>query len=315
MKLIAVADAIDGLDQNEDSTVALCAAALRSGHEAWWADVAHLSAAGAGVRALARPLVAQGDRTLAAEDAVNVSISDFDAVLIRHDPPVDAAYRAKLHVLALAEGSGPVFVNSPSGLLRANEKTYANALTDIVPASLVTSKAAALEEFVVAHRRAVIKPLFGHAGRGVALAVAGDRNLRCVLELLTARDHRDVIAQAWVDAVEDGNRRVVVFDGEVVGAVNRVPMDGDFRTGPPTIAISPDAADRRIAARVAPLLRQDGLLLAGLDVAGDKLLEVNVTSPGGLVHIERLGGVAVCDRIIARLEYLLPQVLKEHVNA
>jgi glutathione synthase len=134
--------------------------------------------------------------------------------------------------------------------------------------------------------------------------------------LLTARDRRDVIAQAWVDAVEQGNRRIVVFDGEVVGAVNRVPMRGDFRTGPPTVGLTASATDRRIASRLAPMMRRDGLLLAGLDVAGDRLLEVNVTSPGGLAHIEQLCGVAVCDRVVARLQQLLPQVirLKERVN-
>lgn len=228
-------------------------------------------------------------------------LAELDVLFLRKDPPVDVEF---LTATQLAElGPGPVWINHPAGLRAANEKLFALRFPDLVPATLVSRDIARLRAFIDAQGGdAVVKPLDGYGGLGVLRLRQGDPNFSALLETSTHGGSVAVMAQAYLPAVREGDKRIIVLDGEPVGAVLRVPARGELRAnfasggsaapGPIT------ARDREICRRLAPALRENGLWFVGLDVIGGKLTEVNVTSPTGLVEIDALEGGSLGARVI-----------------
>ena len=238
-----------------------------------------------------------------------VPLADLDVLWMRKDPPVDVAF---LHATQLVEATGgrsPVYVNSPAGLRTANEKLWALHFPELTPRTLVSRDLAQLRAFIEgAPEGAIVKPVDGHAGEGVVLLRRGDRNTASMLELLTARGRDWAVAQEYVPAARQGDKRILLLDGEPLGAINRVPLESENRAnmavGGQPVKSALTARDREICAGLAPFLRKEGLVFVGIDVIGDFLIEVNVTSPTGLAELARLEGGDPAGRILDHVEQL-----------
>ncbi len=234
-------------------------------------------------------------------------VADFDAVMIRKDPPFDAAYAYMTQLLETVRDE-TLIVNDPRGLRDANEKLYALHFTRWMPRTLVTASPRRVREFVEEiGGRAVIKPLDGMAGAGVFLLNADDRNFNAIVET-TIGEHgsRFGMVQEFLPAARVGDKRILLIDGEPLGAILRVPADHEARanlhTGGTAAKVEITADERRMIAELAPRLRADGLWFVGLDVIGGKLTEVNVTSPTGIQQMARFDGVDYAARVMEWVE-------------
>lgn len=311
-----VIDPIARLNPAKDSSVALMQAALRAGEQVWVCTLADLSAAdapgGHGAWVVAQPLEsrsqgqAQGSESWYGLGAAQRQpLTAFPRVWMRKDPPVDEAYLYATHLLELAERQGVRVLNSPAALRAWNEKLSALRWSHLMAPTLVASRVEALSAFTSEHREVVLKPLGGRAGQGVVFASASTPGLRALLELVTGQEQLPVMVQAFLPGVSAGDKRILLVDGEPLGAVNRVPSGGEFRSNL-AVGGQPEATDltdqeRRICAELAPALKAEGLFFVGIDVIDGRLSEINVTSPTGVREVERLGGIPLADQVIERL--------------
>lgn len=302
--LVFVMDPVEGLSQQYDTSLALMRAARQGGHRVWHCRPSGLSLRNGRVWALARPVdFAPGPSLGTPRD---LDLHRADAVLVRTDPPFDRGYLATTLLLEHLRGD-TLLVNDPRGLREANEKLYACRFPDLMPATLVSAEPARLLAFAGEHAHgAVLKPLFGHGGRGVLTLDPGDRNARAIADTMTEGGRVAVMAQAFLPEVAAGDKRILLLDGHPLGAVLRRPPPGDFRAnlglGGHPCAAPLDADDLRIVERLAPALRADGLYFTGIDVIAGRLSEVNVTSPTGLVQLNALTGARHDLTVIAWLE-------------
>ena len=310
-----VIDPIARLNPAKDSSVALMQAAERAGRPVWVCTPADLSAAegpdaaaGHGAWARATPVTCEPWYGLA--EPQRLPLQAFRHVWMRKDPPVDEAYLYATHLLELAErqrppGDGVTVINRPAALRAWNEKLSALRWSHLMAPTLVASRVAELAAFTAAHGEVVLKPLGGRAGQGVVFAAAGTPGLRALLELVTGMETLPVMVQAFLPGVAAGDKRILLVNGEPLGAVNRVPSGGEFRSnlavgGQPRAADLSDA-ERAICAELAPALRAEGLFFVGIDVIDGRLSEINVTSPTGIREVERLGGIPLADQTLALL--------------
>ncbi len=318
-----VADPIERLRPAKDSSVALMQAVQRAGLQPWVCTPADLSAAvapaadsGHAAWALARPVrlaaiepTAEGWRVpqpwYELGEARRLPLEHFGCVWMRQDPPVDEAYLYATHLLELGERRGVRVVNRPASLRAWNEKLSSLRFSHLMAPSLVSSRVEQLAGFAAEHGEVVLKPLGGRAGQGVVFAAADTPGLGALLELVTAQEQLPVMVQAFLPGVREGDKRILLVDGEPLGAVNRKPRQGEFRSnlavGGQAEACELTAAERRICDALAPALRAEGLFFVGIDVIDGRLSEINVTSPTGVREVERLAGVPLADQTIARL--------------
>ena len=312
MKTLFVTDPLAGLSADIDASVGLMDACQTEGAEVWVCEPADLGVSGGRLVARARrislrPRHRGADHRWVVEpswyDEVEHATLDVAAtcelVWLRIDPPVDARYLHTTYLLDLAAAAGVRVVNHPAGVRALHEKLLALHLPELCPATVVTSRAADVEAFVATYGTAVVKPVDGFAGTDVWLVEPG-RCCRALAESATAGG-RHVIVQEYLPSVADGNKRLFLVDGEIVGAVLRRPSEDDFRIGPPVAEASIDAADRRIAEALAPRLVAHGIAIAGLDVIDGRLIEVNVTCPGGMHKADALLGTDLSGAIVRRL--------------
>ncbi len=304
-------DPIGAIHVPSDSTLVLALAAQARGYTlhtyqpdtlTWRAG--RLLARGRRVRALRSEPgnhVEEGDPEL-------LDLAAFDVVLIRQDPPFDMGYVTTTHLLELLPPSTLV-VNDPQGIRDSPEKVLVLRFADWMPPTLVTSDPAEVAAFQEQFGKAVIKPLYGHGGNGVFLVGPADPNVAAVLDLLGPSE--PVIVQKFLPGVTvDGDRRIVLVEGEPVGAIDRIPKAGDIRSnlvaGGTAQSATLTARDRAICSAIGPALRSRGLVLVGIDVIDGQITEINVTSPTGLPAIERFDGVDIgarfWDAVLARRE-------------
>ena len=235
-----------------------------------------------------------------------VWLDEIDAVLMRKDPPFDSNYLWATQVLELARGT-TLLVNDPRGLRDANEKLYALHFPAQMPATLVSNDKDDIKAFLHAQGgKVVIKPLSGAGGDGVFLLVEGDLNVNAIIETVTQVGRRMAMVQEYLPDVVKGDKRVLLLDGEPLGAILRVPRKDDVRSNihvGGTVEKAPlDDHDGRIIAALRDRLRADGLVFVGLDVIGGRLTEVNVTSPTGIQQMSRLDGVNLSGKVIDWIE-------------
>lgn len=328
MRLAFVLDPLTRLDPTGDTSVALIEAAQELGHETWIVKASRLALIEARPygqlrRIRVRSGSMEGVRWVAPEpwyeiDRIDdpIALESMDAVFVRTDPPLDAHYLWATWILDFIDPSSTIVINDPRGIRDANEKLFALRFPDLIPPTIVSADADEILEFVGRHGRTIAKPIDGHAGRGVVQLRTGDDNLRSLIELATARGTQPTVLQAWIDAAASGNKRILLWDGAVLGAVNRPMEPDDFRTGAPSEAADLTAREREIVDRLEPALRASGLWFVGLDTIGDYLIEVNVTSPGGIRQAIGLGMPEIARDLIRALEgarmhevpprYLLP---------
>jgi glutathione synthase len=234
-----------------------------------------------------------------------VRLAEVDCVLIRKDPPFDAEYLYVTLMLEMVRHRIPV-INDPRGLRDANEKLYTLHFSQHMPRTLVASDRARIHRFVSDVGTAVVKPLDGAGGSGVMVVAKHDRNARSIVDYITREGTRHAMVQEYLAAVRSGDKRVLLLEGEILGAINRVPREDDVRSnihaGGRVEPCDVTSAERAIIADMAPRLSSDGLVFVGLDFIGEKLTEVNVTSPTGIQELSRHLGRDVAEDVIAWIE-------------
>ncbi len=303
-----VMDPIRSIDIRGDTTFALMLEAQRRGHRVYTIDPGDLGVAGGRVFAKVFPVTLRAEPGNHA-DVGEAQTADLDAVMQivfqRKDPPVDEAYMTATQILSLLKRA--LVWNRPAGILAANEKLYALHFADLMPDTLVAREAVRFLDFLERMGgEMIVKPLGGRGGEGIFHVRRDDRNLFSMLEQTTRFGTRLAMAQRYLPEVRRGDKRILLLDGEPLGAVMRVPAEGETRAnlhvgGRPQKAAL-DEADRRIIERLQPWLERDGLHFVGIDVIGGRLTEVNVTSPTGIQEMNALDGVHYEERVLDRVE-------------
>jgi len=234
-------------------------------------------------------------------------LASFDVILLRQDPPFDMAYITSTHFLDKVHPKTLV-VNNPTEVRNAPEKLFVTDFPGVQPPTLITSDIEAIYDFRARHGDIVLKPLYGLGGSGVARLLADDPNLDAMLDLHRAIGREPVIAQKFLPAVSKGDKRILLVDGEPVGGINRVPKKGQIRSnlavGGVAEAVELSARDKELCAIIGPELKRRGLMFVGIDVIGDYMTEINVTSPTGAQALKRFSGVDATEIMWDRIEAL-----------
>ena len=295
MRILIIMDSIEQAELNKDTSVGFILAAQTLEYPVYYCNQEHLFVEDGRGAALCAPLRLHPD----SEDAIELGpwapagLSEFDTIWMRKDPPVDRAYLHASHILDMA-GSALV-VNSPSGIRFANEKLYAQVFPEFCPPTYVSRDIQSLLIKIRASSQpTVVKPVDGHGGAGVFVLSPDDRNAASVLETLTENGRRWVVSQTYIPAARTGDKRIIMLNGELQGAIIRVPQNldhrGNIHVGGTVQSVELTDRDLEICRAVGPRLRADGLWFVGLDIIGDYLTEINVTSPTGIREIQSLTG-------------------------
>jgi glutathione synthase len=300
-------DPIERINIRGDSTFALLLEAQRRAHALSYYTPDRLALADGKVSAAVRPLVvrdAPGDHFTLGEPRVT-DLSTFDVVLLRQDPPFDLAYISTTHMLERIHPKTLV-VNDPAHVRNAPEKVFVTEFPELMPPTLITRDLDAIKAFRAEHGDIVMKPLYGKGGEAVFRLEREDLNFGSLYDLFATMLREPWMVQKFLPAVKDGDKRIILVDGEFAGAVNRVPAPDDLRSnmvrGGVPKATDLTAREREICARLGPALRERGLLFVGIDVIDGFLTEINVTSPTGIRAIKNLGGPDVAALIWDKIE-------------
>jgi len=308
MKLLFIVDPLDGLKPYKDSSVAMMRTAAARGHAVFAAEARQLHVEAGIARAACAALdVRPDDDWFRISRADTLALRDFDAVLMRTDPPVDTDYLLATHLLGVAEANGARVLNRPAALRDFNEKLAILNFPQFIAPTLVSADATGIGAFLAAHGDIIVKPLTEMGGSGIFRLMRSDPNRNAILETLTHHGSRPIMAQRYLPEIAQGDKRILIIDGEVAPwALARIPKDGETRgnlaAGGAGRAQPLSPRDREIAETIAPWARAQGLFLVGLDVIGDSLTEINVTSPTGFQEITAQTGFDVAGLFISRLE-------------
>jgi glutathione synthase len=295
LKVAIQMDPIEGINIATDTSFMMMMEAQARGHSLWIYQPQHLSQRDGRIFARGRAAVLRDEvgNHCQMGSMQTVDLSEMDVVLMRQDPPFDMAYITATHFLERIHPKTLV-VNNPAEVRNAPEKLFVTGFEGLQPPTLITSDEEAIFAFRAEHKDIVLKPLYGGGGSGVARLRADDQNLEALLELHQAISREPVIAQAFLPAVEKGDKRVLLVDGEPVGAINRVPAEGqvrsNLRVGGRAESVELTKRDLEICAMIGPELKRRGLIFVGIDVIGSYLTEINVTSPTGAQQLKRFGG-------------------------
>ena len=305
MRLAFIIDPIHQLDPCHDTSVALMEAAQVLGHEVWITQVNLLNVIHSQAWALVQPIeitpveLVQG-LWVAANSWYNLGqtifapLESMDAVFMRTDPPVNDSYLYATYILDYIDPSKTLVVNSPSGIRAANEKMYALQFKEAIPETIVSADKDVIRDFVEKKGTTVIKPLGNKAGEGILIVQAGDRNFNSIVEISTMRGRLPVMVQTYLPEAKNGDKRIILINGQPIGALNRLASGNDFRNnmaaGGTVAKTEITTREEEICQLLAPKLRQHGLIFVGIDIIGGYLTEVNVTSPTGIREIDRLNG-------------------------
>jgi glutathione synthase len=291
-------DRIETVDINADSTFALALEAQRRGYRLSYYLPTDLSFREGRVVAMARTLEVQrvaGDFfTVGAR--TKLDLRDTDVVLMRQDPPFDMGYITATHLLEHVTGDTLV-VNDPVEVRNAPEKMFVTHFPDLMPETLITHNPDEVADFRARHKDIIVKPLYGNGGAGVFHIKPDDENLNSLVEMFLENYREPMIVQRYLPEVRAGDKRIILVDGEPAGGVSRIPQAGEarsnFHAGGLAQATELTAREREICAAIGPTLREKGLVFVGIDVIGDYLTEINVTSPTGIQEIDRLSGTDI----------------------
>ena len=302
MKVAFQMDPIGSVDIDADSSFRLAEEAQARGHELFFYTPDQLSYREGRIMASAAPLKVQrvrGDHATLGP-VTDLDLADVDVVWLRQDPPFDMGYITTTHLLDRLKGRTLV-VNDPFWVRNAPEKLLVLDFPDLMPPTTIARDLDVLKSFKAAHGDIILKPLYGNGGAGVFRLGPEDRNLNSLHELFAAINREPLIVQKFLPAVAKGDKRVILVDGDPVGAINRVPAKGETRSnmhvgGRPEKSALTDR-DREICAAIGPRLREMGQVFVGIDVIGDHLTEINLTSPTGIQELERFDGINVAAKI------------------
>jgi len=307
MKIAFQMDPIGPININADSSFRIAEEAQARGHDLFYYTPERLSYREGRVLARGWPLTVrrkEGDHFTLGEET-EVVLSTFDVVWLRQDPPFDMFYITTTHILDRIHPKTLV-VNDPFWVRNFPEKLLVLDFPDLTPPTMIARDLEALKAFKAEHQDVILKPLYGNGGAGVFRLTPEDRNLASLYELFTANSREPLIMQKFLPDVSNGDKRVILVDGEPVGAINRVPAAGETRSNmhvggrPEKVGLT--KRDLEICARIGPLLKEKGQVFVGIDVIGDYLTEINVTSPTGIQELERFDGVNIAEKIWEAIE-------------
>ncbi len=307
MKIAFQMDPIGAVDINADSSFRLAEEAQARGHQLFFYGPDQLAYQEGKITARGHDMTVQ---RVAGNPAVlgperEVDLADFDVVWLRQDPPFDMHYITSTHLLDRLKGQALV-VNDPFWVRNYPEKLLVLDFPELTPPTTIARDLRTIKAFKKKHGDIILKPLYGNGGAGVFRLDANDRNLTSLHELFTGFSREPLIAQKFLPDVRNGDKRVILVDGEPVGAINRVPAEGETRSNmhvggrPEKIGLS--ERDMEICAAIGPLLKERGQIFVGIDVIGDHLTEINVTSPTGIQELERFNGVNIAEKIWQAIE-------------
>jgi glutathione synthase len=301
-------DPIDSVSINEDTTFVLMLEAQRRGHQLLYIDPADLGVSEGRTTAIATPVTLRRELGNHVDKGAPRSVildESVDVAFQRVDPPVDEAYITATQLLGICRRT--LVLNRPESILALNEKLFALHFRELMPQTMVSRDARQLREFMgKLGNEMIVKPLDGKGGEGIFHLTSEDRNIASILEQSTRFGTRPAMAQEYLPAIREGDKRIILLEGEPLGAVLRVPAAKEVRAnlhvGGRAAKADVTAGDRRIIDRIAPSLREAGLFFVGIDVIGDKLTEINVTSPTGVQEIDALDGACLEAQVIERVE-------------
>ncbi len=307
MKIAFQMDPIGAVDINADSSFRLAEEAQARGHQLFFYGPDQLAYQEGKITARGHDMTVQ---RVAGNPAVlgperEVDLAEFDVVWLRQDPPFDMHYITSTHLLDRLKGQALV-VNDPFWVRNYPEKLLVLDFPELTPPTTIARDLRTIKAFKEKHGDIILKPLYGNGGAGVFRLDANDRNLTSLHELFTGFSREPLIAQKFLPDVRNGDKRVILVDGEPVGAINRVPAEGETRSNmhvggrPEKIGLS--ERDMEICAAIGPLLKERGQIFVGIDVIGDHLTEINVTSPTGIQELERFNGVNIAEKIWQAIE-------------
>ncbi len=302
MKIAFQMDPIGSVNINADSTFRIAEEAQARGHELFYYGPDQLAFDQGRLTARGYPMQVQrvADAPAILGEMTTVDLADFDVIWLRQDPPFDMHYITTTHLLDLVHPKTLV-VNDPFWVRNFPEKLLVLKFPDLTPPTMIARDIDSLRAFKQQHGDIIVKPLYGNGGAGVFRLTQEDRNLSSLFELFTGFSREPLIAQKYLPAVTQGDKRVILIDGEPIGAINRVPAAGETRSNmhvggrPEKVELT--ARDREICAAIGPVLREHGQIFVGIDVIGDYLTEINVTSPTGIQELERFDGINVAEKI------------------
>ena len=305
-------DPIESINIDADSTFVLALEAEARGHTLYHYGPKQLAFKNGRVQAWARPLKVRRERgnhfTLGTPESID--LGTVDVVLMRQDPPFDMAYITATHLLDHIHPKTLV-VNDPTSVRNAPEKLFVTQFPELMPPTLITADRREIDAFRAEHRDIIVKPLFGNGGAGVFRLREGDENLGSLLEMFAGISNEPLMIQRYVPEVRQGDKRIILVDGEPAGGVLRVPAQGEARAnlhvGGKAVKTGITPREREICAAIGPALKAQGLIFVGIDVIGDYLTEINVTSPTGLQEINRFDEVKLEARIWDAIESKLPR--------
>ena len=311
LKMAFVMDPIGTINTEKDTTFVLMLEAQARGHEVWYLELKDMFVKEAQAFGNAKQIsLERSEDFYKLGDTQTLPLESFDAVWMRKDPPVNNNFLYATYILSLIDENKTKVLNNPTGIRESNEKLYSLFFPEIIPQSIVTKNIGQLEEFLSeAGGQIVVKPLDGHGGEGIFYVREGDRNANVILESITKFGTEYVIGQKFIEKVSEGDKRIIILNGEPLGAVLRVPKPGgefrsNFHSGGSPAKSELTQRDLEICEAIGPRLRKDGLYLVGLDVIGGYVTEINTTSPTGVQEINNLDGVKLETQIIEFAEEL-----------
>ena len=302
-------DPISGIKPYKDSTLAMLLEAARRGYELFYFEQSDLHQRDGAALGRGRGLKVFDSREKWFElgPPTLMALGELDVILMRKDPPFDTEFIYTSYLLERAELAGALVINKPSSLRDINEKAFTAWFPQCCPPTLITRSMTDMREFLAEHGRIVVKPLDGMGGRSIFVVSKSDLNANVIFETLTDNDSRHAMAQLYIPEIRQGDKRVLIVDGQAPEVVlARVPPENDNR-GNLVMGAQPEvrpltARDRWIAEQVGPVLRERGVVFAGLDVIGDYLTEINVTSPTGIREISTLAGIDLAAKFITAVD-------------
>ena len=301
-------DPIEKINIASDTTFLMMMAAQRRGHELWAFEPKHLSLEDGRPFARARRVAlrdVKGDHVTAGDFEKLDLEDDLDVILLRQDPPFDLAYVTTTHFLERIHPKTLV-VNDPAHVRNAPEKVFVTLFPDLMPPTLISRDLSEIKAFRAEHGDIVMKPLYGHGGGAVFRITRDDLNFGSLYDMFAVTFREQWVVQKFLPAVKNGDKRIMLVDGEFAGAVNRIPAADDLRSnmvrGGAAAKTDLTPREREICERIGPALRERGLLLVGIDVIGDNITEINVTSPTGIRAIKNLGGPDIAKLVWDKIE-------------
>jgi len=307
MKIAFQMDPIDAVDITADSSFRIAEEAQARGHELFYYSPDQLAYEEGVITARGHDMVLRREQGNHVDlgPLKKVALKNFDVVWLRQDPPFDMHYITSTHLLDRLKPNVLV-VNDPFWVRNYPEKLLVLDFPDLTPPTTIARDLETIKEFKAKHKDVILKPLYGNGGAGVFRLDANDRNLSSLHELFTGFSREPLIVQKFLPDVSNGDKRVILVDGEAVGAINRVPAAGETRSNmhvggrPEKIGLT--ERDKEICAAIGPLLKEKGQIFVGIDVIGDYLTEINVTSPTGIQELERFDGVNIAEKIWQAIE-------------